>query len=67
METAVRASGYIQSSFWSTHTTGSDGFHIHDVVLGSIHDHVLNYKLDLDVAGTKNSLMKGELVPTSQV
>lgn len=67
IEVSVRASGYIQSSFWSTRTTGNDGFHIHDHVLGSIHDHVLNYKLDLDVAGTKNSVMKGDLRPTSQV
>ena len=63
----VRASGYIQSSYWSTHTSGSDGFHIHDHVAGSIHDHVLNYKLDMDVAGRKNSLVKGSVVPVTQV
>ena len=63
----VRASGYIQSSFWTSGNPTNDGFHIHDHLLGSMHDHVLNYKLDLDVAGTANSLVKNELVPTSQV
>ena len=63
----VRASGYIQSSFWASNMGGQDGFHIHDNLAGSLHDHVLNYKLDLDVAGTANSLVKSSLVPTSEV
>lgn len=63
----VRASGYIQSSFWTTGNPTNDGFHIHDHLLGSMHDHVLNYKLDLDVAGTANSLVKNALVPTTQM
>lgn len=67
MHVTVRASGYIQSSYWATTTPPTDGFHIHDRLAGSIHDHVLNYKLDMDVAGTKNSLIQGSLVPTTQV
>lgn len=63
----VRASGYIQASFWASNMGNQDGFHIHDNLAGSLHDHVLNYKLDLDVAGTANSLVKSALVPTSQV
>ena len=63
----VRASGYIQSSFWPSGGATNDGFHIHDHLLGSMHDHVLNYKLDLDVSGTANSLVKNQLVPTTQV
>lgn len=43
-----------------------DGFHIHDDLAGAMHDHVLNYKLDLDVAGTANSLVKSALVPTTE-
>ncbi|KAL9111597.1 MAG: hypothetical protein Q9187_007909 [Circinaria calcarea] len=59
----VRASGYIQASFFSN---ASDyGFHIHDNLSGGLHDHVLNYKLDLDVLGTQNSLMKMALVPAT--
>lgn len=63
----VRASGYIESSFWATTSTNQDGFHIHDNLGGSMHDHVLNYKLDLDVAGTANSVAKSSLVPVSKV
>ena len=63
----VRASGYIQSSYYTTNFPPSDGFHIHDHLAGSMHEHVLNYKLDLDVAGTANSLVKSALVPTTQV
>ncbi|KAL9609939.1 MAG: hypothetical protein Q9167_005335 [Letrouitia subvulpina] len=63
----VRASGYIQSSFWASNMGTQDGFHIHDNLAGSMHEHVLNYKLDLDVAGTANSLVKSALVPTTEV
>ena len=63
----VRASGYIQSSFWTSNMGDQDGFHIHDHLAGSMHEHVLNYKLDLDVAGTANSLVKSALVPTTAV
>ena len=64
---SVRASGYIQSSFWVSNMDAQDGFHIHDNLGGSMHEHVLNYKLDLDVAGTANSLLKSALVPTTEV
>lgn len=61
----VRASGYIAAAFWAANS--EYGFHIHDTVSGSMHDHVLNYKLDLDIHGTQNSLMKLEVIPTSEV
>jgi primary-amine oxidase len=61
----VRASGYIQGAFWSG--DGDYGFHIHDQLSGSMHDHVINFKLDLDIKGTKNSLAKTEFVPVTKV
>lgn len=61
----VRASGYIAAAFWAANS--DYGFHIHDTVSGSMHDHVLNYKLDLDIHGTQNSLMKLEVVPTTEM
>ncbi|KAF5565087.1 multidrug resistance [Fusarium phyllophilum] len=61
----VRASGYIQGAFWSG--DGDYGYHIHDNLSGSMHDHVINFKLDLDIKGRKNSLMKTEFVPHTQV
>lgn len=63
---SVRASGYIQSSFWTSNMGTEDGFHIQDFLAGSMHDHVLNYKVDFDIAGTKNSLIKSALVPTTE-
>lgn len=61
---SVRASGYIQAAFWVNNH--DYGFHIHDNLSGSMHDHVLNFKLDLDVNGTANSLMKTEIIPTTE-
>ena len=63
----VRASGYIQAQFWATGQGEQDGFHIHDNLGGSLHDHVLNYKLDMDIGGTANSFVKTDLVPITQV
>ncbi|KAL0263405.1 hypothetical protein SLS55_002385 [Diplodia seriata] len=64
IQVLVRASGYIQSAFWAHN--GDYGFKIHDALSGSMHDHVLNYKIDLDVKGTENSLMKTEFVPVTE-
>lgn len=64
IQVLVRASGYIQSAFWAHN--GDYGFKIHDALSGSMHDHVLNFKLDLDVKGTANSLMKTEFVPVAE-
>ncbi|KAK8234385.1 membrane copper amine oxidase [Phyllosticta capitalensis] len=60
----VRASGYIQSAYWANNE--DYGFHIHDSLSGSMHDHVLNYKLDMDVLGTANTLTTTKLVPTTE-
>ncbi|KAH7060686.1 copper amine oxidase [Macrophomina phaseolina] len=60
----VRASGYIQSAYWAHN--GDYGHQIHDALSGAMHDHVLNFKLDLDVAGTANTLTTTTLVPTTE-
>ncbi|OJD28624.1 copper amine oxidase [Diplodia corticola] len=64
IQVLVRASGYIQSAFWAHNA--DYGFKIHDALSGSMHDHVLSFKLDLDVKGTANSLMKTEFVPVTE-
>lgn len=61
----VRASGYIQSAFFAKN--GDYGYHIHDALSGSMHDHVLNYKIDFDILGTKNTMMTTTNVPVSEV
>ncbi|KAF2729263.1 amine oxidase catalytic domain-containing protein [Polyplosphaeria fusca] len=59
IEVAVRASGYIISSYWEG---GQEyGFHVHDHLSGSLHDHVIAFKADIDVLGTRNSVQRIEL------
>ncbi|KAK4208151.1 copper amine oxidase [Rhypophila decipiens] len=59
----VRASGYIQSAYWANN--GDYGFHIHDALSGSMHDHVLNFKADFDILGTNNSVELMSMVPAT--
>lgn len=68
IEVLVRASGYIQGSTSINEKDAWDyGFHIREGLSGSMHDHVLNFKADLDILGTKNSLFKTEFVPHQEV
>jgi primary-amine oxidase len=59
-EISVRASGYISAAYFA----GNEeyGFKIHDFLSGSLHDHVMNFKVDLDILGEKNSVQKVEVV-----
>lgn len=61
----VRASGYIQSAYWAKNE--EYGFKIHDNLSGSMHDHVMNFKADFDILGTKNSVATSEFIPTKEV
>ena len=67
IQVVMRASGYIQGSDYVGDGAWDYGFHIRKDLSGSMHDHVLNFKADLDIHGTKNTLMKTEFVPHSQV
>lgn len=63
----ARASGYIAWTDWTDDPLDpSYGFHIRPNNSGAMHDHVLNWKLDLDVHGVNNSLFKTEFVPVSR-
>ena len=67
IEIVARASGYIAWTAWTDEPLDpSYGFHIRPDYSGSMHDHVLNFKLDLDIHGTANSLFKTEFVPISE-
>ncbi|KAM6452165.1 amine oxidase [copper-containing] 2-like isoform 1-T1 [Liasis olivaceus] len=60
IESKVRATGYIISSF--LYGDGLDyGNRVADHTLGTIHTHVINYKVDLDVGGVKNSLVTNDM------
>ncbi|KAJ7157647.1 amine oxidase catalytic domain-containing protein [Mycena crocata] len=56
MEVRISASGYLQGAWWDE-AEMDYGTKIRDTYMGSIHDHVINYKFDFDIAGTRNSLM----------
>ncbi|XP_006021005.1 membrane primary amine oxidase-like [Alligator sinensis] len=61
IEVKVHATGYISSSF--LYDTGIDyGNQVGERTLGTMHNHLINYKVDLDVAGLKNSLVAQDMV-----
>jgi primary-amine oxidase len=53
----VSASGYLQGGFWEPKQEGY-GTAIRETTMGSLHDHVINFKVDLDVGGLDNSLLR---------
>ena len=54
VEVRVSTSGYIQATYWTSQEKPY-GSEVHENVAGTVHDHMLNYKVDLDVAGRNNS------------
>ncbi|KAF7361133.1 Amine oxidase [Mycena sanguinolenta] len=62
VETIVRASGYIQSAYYAKNNDYGECEKVHDALSGSMHDHVLNWKVDMDVLGTENTFVKHEIV-----
>ncbi|KAK6902868.1 hypothetical protein I203_108128 [Kwoniella mangroviensis CBS 8507] len=60
LELRVSASGYLQGGVWDP-SQAPYGHQIRDTSMGSLHDLVINYKVDFDIAGTRNSLMSAML------
>lgn len=54
VEVRAATTGYVQAIFW-TSKESPYGSEIHKGVAGSIHDHMMNYKVDMDIAGRNNS------------
>uniref|UniRef100_A0A8C0RT66 Amine oxidase n=2 Tax=Canis lupus familiaris TaxID=9615 RepID=A0A8C0RT66_CANLF len=54
LEAKMHATGYIHATFYTP-----EGLHygtrLHTHLLGNMHTHLVHYRIDLDVAGTKNS------------
>jgi primary-amine oxidase len=68
IEVKVRASGYIFAAFWPVAKGEKDneyGYRIHDAIASSMHDHVLNFKADLDIAGTANTMTRVAIEPVT--
>ncbi|XP_030077564.1 membrane primary amine oxidase [Microcaecilia unicolor] len=60
IETKVHATGYISSSFFFA--DGLDyGSKVGEHTLGTMHTHFINYKVDLDVGGTRNSFVTQDM------
>lgn len=56
IEVKVHATGYISSSFYMDGGSAY-GNRVEEHTLGTLHNHLINYKVDLDVGGIKNSLV----------
>jgi primary-amine oxidase len=54
VEVKARASGYIQGGYFINNQ--KYGFRVHDFLSSSIHDHVINFKVDFDIAASKNTM-----------
>jgi len=78
IEVKVRASGYIFAAYHQLEAMRSDlivqkrdiaqydyGYQIHDMVASSMHDHTINFRADLDIAGTTNTLYRIDVAPYS--
>jgi primary-amine oxidase len=65
LEVIVRASGYLQSSFYYP-SQGKWGPRIQQATQGSLHDHIITYKADFDILGTSNALQVSELKAVNQ-
>ena len=69
LEIKVRASGFIFAAFYTANNTKSEdeyGHRIGNAVSSSMHDHVINFKADLDVAGASNDMVRMALEPITK-
>ncbi|TEB24011.1 copper amine oxidase [Coprinellus micaceus] len=63
VEVNVRASGYIQATYY--YGNEDYGYKIQKHLSGSMHDHVLTFKADLDIKGDKNTFETTSFVPAT--
>lgn len=54
IEVRVSTTGYVQATHW-TSAEKPYGYQIYKGVAGTLHDHIMNYKVDFDVVERKNS------------
>jgi hypothetical protein len=58
----ARASGYLQANYYRPEDKAQWGPRIAETLTGTLHTHVMNFKVDFDIIDTKNTLLKTELV-----
>lgn len=69
IEVKVRASGYIFGAFYARNAEKNEdeyGHRIHDALSSSLHDHVISFKADLDIAGTANDMVRLAVEPVAK-
>ncbi|KAK1335251.1 hypothetical protein QTO34_004835 [Cnephaeus nilssonii] len=54
MEAKMHATGYVHATFYTPEGL-RHGTRLHTHLIGNMHTHLLHYRVDLDVAGTRNS------------
>ncbi|KAI1493671.1 copper amine oxidase [Biscogniauxia mediterranea] len=67
IEVKVRASGYIYGAFYANNPFKKEdeyGHRVHKALSTSMHDHVISFKADLDVAGSANDMVRLAIEPT---
>lgn len=67
LQVTVRAAGFIQGAYYNPYTAEPFGYKIHDTLSGSFHDHIINFKADFDIGGTKNRVSNTALKPATFV
>jgi primary-amine oxidase len=68
IEVKVRASGYIYGAFYANNPYKNEdeyGHRVHEALSSSLHDHVINFKADIDVAGSANDMVRLAVEPTT--
>ncbi|KAH8714642.1 copper amine oxidase [Ilyonectria robusta] len=58
----AHASGYVQGNYYRPDDEGKWGPRIAETIAGTLHTHVMNFKVDFDLLGTDNTFLKTEIV-----
>ncbi|GAD97759.1 hypothetical protein PVAR5_6439 [Paecilomyces variotii No. 5] len=66
IEFKVRASGYVQGAYFMPGESQEFGFRVHDQFATSMHDHVINFKVDLEILDSRNTLLKVNIEPKTK-
>jgi primary-amine oxidase len=66
IEIKIRASGYIQRSYFMPEESREYGFRVHDQFATSMHDHVFKFKADLDILNSRNTLVNVNIEPKTK-
>jgi len=58
----ARASGYVQANYYKPEDEEHWGPRIAETITGTLHTHVMNFKVDFDIVDEKNSFLKTDLI-----